>query len=327
MTGTITNYPVGPFTPRTVRGEAIPQVHSGQVFWVSNNTTVAVRGAVGGSDTGKGSFERPFATLAYALTQAVTGRGDVIFIKPGHVETLGGVGVLTLSKDNTSVIGIGNYNTRPKFNMGTAATTTFLISGANCFVSNLWMNANFAAVTTCFAVTGVGAHIDNIRFTSQSAVLDFLTCVTASGAINTADGLMVTNCNWTTTTATDFSLVNFVNTAADVNIWNNHMVTSSTQATQFTCGNLVNIQTGKILTNADIGWNRVQNLMTSGEVLVSCDGSTNTGFVHNNYVQCADVTGTIDLGADVTGFGLFENLVVTTNVLSGFLLPAVDVNN
>jgi hypothetical protein len=325
MTGTITNYPVGPFRPATVRGEAIPQVHSGQVFWVYNGTST-IRGIASGSDSAKGSFERPFATLAYALTQATSGRGDVIYIKPGHLESLGGVGVLTLSKDNTSVIGLGNYSTRPKFNMGTAATTTFLISGANCFVSNLWMNANFAAVTTCFAVTGVGAHIDNIRFTSGSSILDFLTCVTASGAANTADGLMVTNCNWTTITATDFSLVNFVNGASDVMVWNNHMVTASTQATQFTCGNLMNIQTGKVLLNADIGWNRVQNLMTSGEVLISCDGTTNTGFVHNNYVQCADVTGAIDLGADVTGFGLFENLVVTTNILSGFLLPAADIN-
>ncbi len=327
MTGTITNFPIGPHSPRSVRGETYPQIHSGQVFWVSNTTTTNTRGVTAGLDTAKGTFERPFATLAYALSLLVANRGDVIFIKPGHIETLNGIGVLTQAAAGSSVVGLGNYNTKPKFIMGTAATTTYVVSGANCYVDNLWMVGNFSNVTTCFAVTGVGAHINNVRFTNNGANLDFLTCITASGADNTADGLMVTNCNWTTIDTDDLSLLNFVGSAKDVNVWNNHMVTTAANNTAFGCSNLINIQTGKILTNADIGWNRLQNLMSAGEVLISCDGSTNTGFVHNNYIQCADVTGTIDLGADVTGFGLFENKIVTTNVLSGGLIPVADVNN
>ena len=326
MAGLLTNYAAGPNRQlQTDRGEAKLQVHTGAVFYVSNSTKLN-RNQSPGSDAGKGDFNRPFATLNYAITQCVADRGDTIFIKPGHIETLTGAGAVTASINGVQIIGLGNYNTRPKFIFGPLTATTFLISGANVTVSNLWMQSNLAAVVTCFSVSGKGCHIDNIRFTNAGAALDFLTCITTSTTANGCDGLMVTNCNWTTVTTTDLSLVNILGTNADVVVYNNQVITASTQNVQFSCGNLINVATGKILTNCDVGWNRLWNAMTQGEVLISWDGTTNTGFVHNNYVQCQDVTGTIDLGADVSGVGLFQNKVVTTNALSGFLLPAADVN-
>ena len=327
MAGALTNYPTGyNRPPQTESGQPRFQTHSGAVFWVSNSTAIT-RNQSPGSDSAKGDFNHPFATLNYALTQCVAGRGDIVFVKPNHIETLGGIGVITQSAAGTSVIGLGNYNSKPKFLMGTAATTTYLISGANCYVGNLWMVGNFSNVTTCFAVTGVGAHIDNIRFTNAGTNLDFLTCITASGAANTADGLMVTNCNWTTIDTDDLGMINFVNAAADVVVWNNQMVTTAANSTAGSISGLINVQTGNVLTNADIGWNRLQNLISANEVFMSTVGTTYTGFVHNNYIMAPDIGNAIDTGADVTGFGLFNNLTVTTNVLSGFVNPAADVNN
>ena len=71
----------------------------------------------------------------------------------------------------------------------------------------------------------------------------------------------------------------------------------------------------------------MQNLIAANEVFMSTVGTTYTGFVHNNYIMAPDIGNAIDTGADVTGFGLFNNLTVTTNVLSGFVNPAIDVNN
>jgi hypothetical protein len=121
-------------------------------------------------------------------------------------------------------------------------------------------------------------------------------------------------------------MVKIVAACNDVTIWNNHMVTTSAQVAGAACANLLNCTAGAVLLNADIGWNRVQSLMASGELLVSNDGTTNSGFCHNNYIQHADVSGTHDLGADGTGLSLFQNKSVSTNALSGFLLPAADVN-
>ena len=328
--GQISQFPMGFINGVTIRGAPILQTHAGNTYWVSNvaSDTVKLRGQSQGSNQNKGDFNHPFSTLAYALTQTVANNGDVIYIKPGHIETLGGVGVITQSAAGVSVIGLGQYSSRPKFLMGTAATTTYLVSGANSYISNLWMVGNFANVTNCFNVTGVGCTIDNIRFTNAGSSLDFLTPVSATGAANTADGLTVSNCSWTTVETTDMAFVTIAAACKDLTVWNNHMVTTAANASPSAIGNsnLLSTVAGTVCINANIGWNRIQNAMTAGELLVSTDGTTWTGMCHNNYIKHLDVTGTHDLGADGTGLSLFNNLSVSTNALSGFVLPAIDVN-
>jgi len=182
-------------------------------------------------------------------------------------------------------------------------------------------------VVTAFNVTAVGCTIDNCRFTNAGTNLDFLACISATGAANTADGLTVTNCNWTTIDTDDFGMIAIAAALNDLTVVGNHMVTTSAQNTAGSCANLINCTAGAVLLNADIGWNRVQNLMTQGELLFSNNGTTNTGFAYNNYVQHADVTGTHDLGTNSSGLGNFQNLSVSTNILSGIIVPDIDVNN
>jgi hypothetical protein len=59
----------------------------GQTFWVSNATGLS-EGQRGGSDGNKGTFDPVRSTLNYAITQCVANRGDIIFIKPGHAESI-----------------------------------------------------------------------------------------------------------------------------------------------------------------------------------------------------------------------------------------------
>jgi hypothetical protein len=116
----------------------------------------------------------------------------------------------------------------------------------------------------------------------------------------------------------------FIKIASTLNsalIQNNFVNTAATSNAQ-----MISVATGKLLTDADIGWNRLVNLMTANELFISNDGTTNTGVIHNNYVGHADVTGTHDAGWDAGGFRLFNNLSVSVDNLSGFPLPAVDVN-
>jgi hypothetical protein len=65
----------------------IVQTHPGRVFWVSNASTLLANQR-GGSDGNKGTFNEPFSTLNYAVTQCVANRGDVIIVKPGHAENI-----------------------------------------------------------------------------------------------------------------------------------------------------------------------------------------------------------------------------------------------
>jgi len=131
MAGTIFNYPAVTTLPSnglSIRGIPYPQVHSGDVFFVGNST-VPQRGQVASSDSNPGTFNRPLATLSAALGKCTANRGDIIFVKPGHIETLTAAGGITQSTAGVSVIGLGTYNTRPKFILGTLASTTYLCLG------------------------------------------------------------------------------------------------------------------------------------------------------------------------------------------------------
>src|SRR6185369_9889672 len=238
MPGQIANYTQGFSGGVAIRGVPILQTHSGQVFWVSS-ATPQLRGQVQGSNQNKGDFNRPFGTVAYAMTQCLANRGDVIYVKPGHTETITAAGTIT-HVAGVAVVGLGQYNLRPKFTFTTAATASWLMSGANGYVQNLWCVGGFSNVVAAFNVTATGCTVDNVRFTNSGVNLDFLSCVNASGAANTADGLTVMNCNWTTIDTDDLGMVLIAAACNDVTIWNNHMVTTAANVAAGSCSNLLN---------------------------------------------------------------------------------------
>jgi len=294
--------PMGPF----------PASLGGSTFYVNS--------AVDGTD-GR-SPATAFGTLDEAFAKCTANKGDVIVVMPNHSETVTGAGGITHDVAGVSVIGLYSaYNQRPRFLMDAGTTVTYLISAADAYVSGLEFASGHSNVATCFDVTAVGAHINDCKFRNNTTNEDFLVCITASGATRTGDGLKVTNCDWYTTDTDDSAMISIVDDLADLVVWDNHMVTSSATAAQ-----LIKVTAGQLLLNADIGWNRLVNAMTSGELFISNDGTTNTGIIHNNYVGHADVTGAHDPGWDAGGFRLFNNYSTSVDNLQGVLIPAADVN-
>ena len=308
----LSSYPSGFGSGVMIGGRPVLADFAGNVFWVNSAT---------GSNGNKGTRSRPFATLDYAFSKCAANQGDVIYVAPNHAETITGAGGISHDVAGVSVIGLGNYNQRPRFLMDAGTTVTYLISAADAYVSGLEFASGHSNVATCFNVTGVGAHINDCKFRNNTTNEDFLVCITASGAANTADGLRVTKCDWYTIDTDDSAMISLVDNVKDLWVWDNHMVTSSATAAQ-----LITQATGKITLNGDIGWNRLVNAMTAGELFISNDGTTNTGVIHNNYVGHADVTGTHDPGWDGGGWRLFGNLSTSVDNLQGLLIPAADVN-
>jgi len=286
---------------------------------MGRGNTIYVDSQVGGSDGTSPSTA--LATLDSAFAKCSANQGDVIVVMPNHAETITGAGGITHDVAGVSVIGLGTYNQRPRFLMDAGTAVTYLISAADAYVANLDFASGHSNVVTCFNVTGVGAHIDNCKFRNNTTNEDFLTCIKATGADASANGLRVTDCDWYTIDTDDAAMITIAGSLADLWVWNNHMITSSATAAQ-----LISVATGKLLTNADIGWNRVINAMTAGELFISNDGTTNTGWIHNNYVGHADVTGAHDPGWDAGGFRLANNLSVSVDNLQGVAVPTTDVN-
>lgn len=119
---------------------------SGQVWFVGNGNFLGGLGAIGASDGNDGmSPMRPFATLGKAVTMTVSRRGDVIYLLPGHDESL--IATQTIAKAGTQIIGLGVGNLRPTFQF-TGAIDGFNVSGSGIRIRNLIFNISGGGTQT-----------------------------------------------------------------------------------------------------------------------------------------------------------------------------------
>jgi len=129
--GQPSNFPFGFSLGALVRGIPIQPTTPGKVIWVYNGSALAPQGRAG-SDGNDGSFQSPKATIAGALLQCAAGRGDVIYVKSGHSETISTAGALTLSVAGVQVIGLGSGGSRPQLTFNGSTAASLLVSAANC---------------------------------------------------------------------------------------------------------------------------------------------------------------------------------------------------
>lgn len=177
----ITNFPNGFAYGLSLRGIPLFQSNPGQVFWVSNNPYV-LPDTVGGADGNPGTFNKPFATLQRALDLARNGTGDVIMVKPGHVETLSNATTLALTKAGVAIIGLGNGPSRPQFVLDTANTSNIALRAAGVAIQNCVFRANFLAIASLitaatFSVTasiapvaGVGGAVMTVTVVGSGTI-------------------------------------------------------------------------------------------------------------------------------------------------------------
>lgn len=310
----LTNYTSGFPYGVSLHGVPMLNAHHGNVWWVNSAT-----GANGGGNDG--TRERPFATLDYAIGRCTANNGDIILLAPNHAETVTGIGGITADVAGISIIGLGNYNQRPRFLMDGATTVTFAVSAADVSISNIVMASGNLLVATGFDVTGVGFWADRVEFADNTTAENWGSPFKATGAANTADGLKITNCRWTPLIATVNSLefLEITDNIADLVMHGNFI------ACEGTATPLV-LQAGtKVMQRVSIMGNFLSHKMTAGDLAFDNGGSTNSGIIAHNRIGHADVTAGHVLGA-VAGCRFFDNLSVSTDALSGFVLPAIDVD-
>ena len=318
----MSNYPGGFANGVSIRDVPIINTHPGKVFWLSDATTLQVRQR-GGSDGNKGTYDSPFATLAYAVSQCVANRGDVIMVKPGHTETISSATALTLSTAGVAIIGLGIGANRPTFTLDTATTATINVTAANIAIKNCIFTANFADIVSFFTLTTAkNFTLEGNMFKATATNMNSLYVVDTNATSADCAGMAIIGNKWIEPDLATLSMVKMDGTNDNVTISGN-MVSLGVNNNKAA---LVAIATGKILTNAWISSNRVFRLNTdtaTGAILVSTDGSTNTGMIFDNYVQHADTAAEILVTASA-GFGVFQNFASGVAGASGYLLPAAD---
>lgn len=316
------SYPNGFSNGLTVRNVPIHAAYPGKVFWVSNASTLQ-QGHRGGSDGNKGTFDSPFGTLDYAVGQCMASRGDIIFIKPGHAETISTATALALDVAGVAIVGLGTGSLRPTFTLDTATTATIGVTAANVAVKNCVFTANFADIVSFFTLGAAKFFtLEGNSFKATATNMNSLYVVDTNATTADADGLYVVGNKWIEPDLLTESMIKMDGTNADVTLSQNALtlgVKNNTAA-------LMTIATGKIVTALACAENRIYRLNTdtaTGGIIIVTDGSTNTGMIERNYVQTADTAGEVMVTAS-SGFGFFENRESGVAGATGYVLPAVD---
>lgn len=314
------NYPNGFTTSVTIREVPVSIAQPGQVYWVYGGSAI-LPGQRGGSNSNRGTFNSPFATIAYAITQCVANRGDIIMVKAGHTETVSSATTMLANIAGVAVIGLGTGSLRPNITLNTANTATIPVSADNFAFKNMIFTANFLAIAACFTVTAKNFAVEDCSFYDTSGVLNFLNIVNASGGANTADGLrFVSNEVINQSTSNGNTTLLLANTVDRLVATDNYI--------RFPANNdkaILSIVTTGILTNARVLRNMCYrpNTTTAGGSLITVGGATSTGIVALNYVQTLTTTSDL-LFTTTVGLAAFDNRVTGVVGASGFLIPAAD---
>lgn len=168
--GSMTNFPQGFANGMSVRGMPLMQMQPGQVFYVGNGP-VLNPGQRGASDSNRGTFLDPFATLNYAINTACTqGRGDIVFVLPRHYESIANATTLIFGCGDVAVVGLGAGTSRPTFIFNTAATANIPVRSSNMSIQNCRFISNFADVASAFTAIRA-SHTASIAGTTLTSTV------------------------------------------------------------------------------------------------------------------------------------------------------------
>jgi hypothetical protein len=145
------SYPHGFAHGVAIRGVPVLNSYAGNVFWVSSG---------GGSDGNPGTFDKPWATWAYAITQCTADNGDLILLKAGHAETVSAAGGITMSKAGVAVLGLGMGADRATITFGTSVSASILVTGASCSIENVLGTSGVDQLTQPFDIRAADFYGD-----------------------------------------------------------------------------------------------------------------------------------------------------------------------
>lgn len=106
----------------------------------STGRRVFVHSGTGSNASGYGGDpDTPFASLAYAFSSdtVTADKGDVVYLMPGHTETVIAAGTITADIAGVRVVGLGQGNVRPVISFTTINTASLLVSADDLTLENI----------------------------------------------------------------------------------------------------------------------------------------------------------------------------------------------
>lgn len=183
----MTNFPGGFMAGLSVRGMPLLQSQPGNVYWLGNSPSIE-RGSIAGSNNNPGTFQKPFATLDFAISSCQQSNGDIIMVKPGHVENISSATATLFDVAGVAIVGLGSGTSRPTFIFDTATTANIPLRASNMSIQNCLFVANFADIASFF--TSASASVTASIAANASGAGGILT-VTVVGSGTLYSGMTV----------------------------------------------------------------------------------------------------------------------------------------
>jgi hypothetical protein len=304
------NYPKGFAEGVTIRGVPVAQ-KGGSVFYVDS---------VAGSDGNKGTVDRPFASLDYAIGRCTANKGDVIYLKAGHSESVSAAAGITCDVAGVTIVGTGTGPDQAQFTFDTAATADIDITADGVVFVNVRFTAGFADITAALDIGASDVEFHSCRFDESAADLNYVV------VMNVADGedrLVVNDCDYIGGDASNDHFIEMAGTHDGVKITGNRMFHLTAQT-----ATVAMIESATAQNNILIEGNRFHSESAAvAAAFVVLTGTANTGLAVDNYMSHvdADATAANSVSAfDVTGLGSFGNKIAATGDVYGVEFATVE---
>jgi hypothetical protein len=161
----------------------------GNIYYVDSGSTGAADNTTRGGTTPGSAF----ATIDYAIGRCSGNNGDMIYVMPGHAETV--TAAITLDVAGVSIIGLGSGTGRPTISCATNSIDEMTVTAANCTIENLYFNESTGTTSRTSFINVAGAYctIRNCHFDCGQYDLEQITV--AAGGTN----LTVEDCYFSVT--------------------------------------------------------------------------------------------------------------------------------
>lgn len=123
--------------------------------------------------------DAPTATLDYAIGLATASQGDIIYVMPGHNETIIAGTSCVIDKIGLSIIGLGRGANRPTFDFDNVSGSIEM-DAASCRLSNVILKASIDDVVCAVNVDAHDCEIDHCYFTWEDTGDEFIMTIDLS---------------------------------------------------------------------------------------------------------------------------------------------------
>lgn len=157
---------------RPITDFLLSSVGLGDVYYVSSDS---------GDDERSGlSPETCLATLDAAIGKCTANQGDIIYILPGHTETVATAGAIAVDVAGITIIGLGDGADKPTFSFS-AVDATMTVSAASTTIKGIIIKPSIDSVVSPIVVSAADVTLD-IEAQDASALIEMVTAILTTAA-------------------------------------------------------------------------------------------------------------------------------------------------